>query len=45
MTLGFIIAVVQKIRNTGADRARLKEIEETRKNYTKTEEKEEVNAQ
>lgn len=45
MTLGFIIAVVQKIRNTGADRARLKEIEETRKSYTKTEEKEEVNAQ
>ena len=45
MTLGFIIAAVQKIRNTGADRARLKEIEETRKSYTKTEEKEEVNAQ
>ena len=45
MTLGFIIAVVQKIRNTGADRARLKEIEETRKSYAKTEEKEEVNVQ
>ena len=31
LTLGFIIAAVQKIRNTLADRARLKEIEENRK--------------
>ncbi len=44
MTLGFIIAVVQKIRNTVSDRARLKEIEETRKSYA-TAEEEEVNAQ
>ena len=38
ISLGLVIAVVQKIRNTGADRARLKEIEETRKTYAKTEE-------
>ncbi len=31
LTLGFVIAVVQKIRNGVADRARLREIEETRK--------------
>lgn len=47
ISLGLVIAVVQKIRNTTADRARLKEIEETRKTYAKTEEtvKEEVEAQ
>lgn len=47
ISLGLVIAVVQKIRNTGADRTRLKEIEETRKTYAKTEEtvKEEVEAQ
>ena len=47
ISLGLVIAVVQKIRNTGADRARLKEIEETRKTYAKTEETagEEVEAQ
>lgn len=47
ISLGLVIAVVQKIRNTGADRARLKEIEETRKTYAKTEEttEEEVEAQ
>lgn len=38
ISLGLVIAVVQKIRNSGADRARLKEIEETRKTYAKTEE-------
>ena len=31
LTLGFVIAAVQKIRNVVADRARLKEIEENRK--------------
>ena len=47
ISLGLVIAVVQKIRNTTADRVRLKEIEETRKTYAKTEEtvKEEVEAQ
>ena len=47
ISLGLVIAVVQKIRNTGADRTRLKEIEETRKTYAKTEEtaEEEVEAQ
>ena len=47
ISLGLVIAVVQKIRNTGADRTRLKEIEETRKTYAKTEETagEEVEAQ
>ena len=47
ISLGLVIAVVQKIRNTGADRSRLKEIEETRKTYAKTEEttEEEVEAQ
>ena len=47
ISLGLVIAVVQKIRNTGADRARLKEIEETRKTYAKTEEiaEEEVETQ
>lgn len=47
ISLGLVIAVVQKIRNTSADRTRLKEIEETRKTYAKTEEtvEEEVNAQ
>ncbi|MBE6700123.1 MAG: electron transport complex subunit E [Ruminococcaceae bacterium] len=47
ISLGLVIAVVQKIRNTAADRTRLKEIEETRKTYAKTEEtvKEEVEAQ
>ena len=47
ISLGLVIAVVQKIRNTGADRARLKEIEETRKTYAKTEEttEKEVEAQ
>lgn len=46
ISLGLVIAVVQKIRNTGADRARLKEIEETRKTYAKAEEiaEEEVEA-
>ena len=38
ISLGLVIAVVQKIRNTGADRTRLKEIEETRKTYAKAEE-------
>ena len=47
ISLGLVIAVVQKIRNSSADRVRLKEIEETRKTYAKTEEtvKEEVEAQ
>ena len=47
ISLGLVIAVVQKIRNTTADRVRLKEIEETRKTYAKTEEtvKEEVEVQ
>ena len=47
ISLGLVIAVVRKIRNTAADRTRLKEIEETRKTYAKTEEtvKEEVEAQ
>lgn len=47
ISLGLVIAVVQKIRNTAADRTRLKEIEETRKTYAKNEEtvKEEVEAQ
>ena len=47
ISLGLVIAAVQKIRNTTADRARLKEIEETRKTYAKTEEtvEEEVEAQ
>ena len=47
ISLGFVIAVVQKIRNTVADNARLKEIEETRKTYAKVEEtvEEEVSAQ
>lgn len=47
ISLGLVIAVVQKIRNSGADRTRLKEIEETRKTYAKTEEiaEEEVEAQ
>ncbi len=47
ITLGFIIAAVQKIRNTVADRARMREIEELRhggSNQTeKVEEKEEIN--
>lgn len=33
LTLGFIIAVVQKIRNTVADRARLRGIEEARRRF------------
>lgn len=47
ISLGLVIAVVQKIRNTASDRARLKEIEETRKTYAKVEEtvQEEVNVQ
>ena len=47
ISLGLVIAVVQKIRNTGADRTRLKEIEETRKTYARTEEtvEEEVEVQ
>ena len=47
ISLGLVIAAIQKIRNTTADRARLKEIEETRKTYAKTEEtvEEEVEAQ
>ncbi len=47
ISLGLVIAAVQKIRNTSADRARLKEIEETRKTYAKTEEtaEEEVEVQ
>lgn len=44
MTLGFVIAAVQKIRNTVADRARLKQIAETHETHHKakqmTEEKE-----
>ena len=47
ISLGIVIAAVQKIRNTATDRARLKEIEETRKTYAKTEEtvEEEVEVQ
>lgn len=47
ISLGLVIAVVQKIRNSGADRIRLKEIEETRKIYAKVEEtvEEEVEVQ
>ena len=47
ISLGLVIAVVQKIRNTAADRTRLKEIEETRKIYAKSEEtvEEEVEVQ
>ena len=47
ITLGLVIAAVQKIRNTVADRARLKEIEETRRAYAKNEEtvEEEVSVQ
>lgn len=47
ISLGLVIAAVQKIRNTVADRARLKEIEETRKIYAKAEEtkEEEVEVQ
>ena len=47
ISLGLVIAAVQKIRNTVADRARLKEIEETRKTYAKAEEtkEEEVEVQ
>lgn len=47
ISLGLVIAAVQKIRNTTADRARLKEIEETRKTYAKPEEtkEEEVEVQ
>lgn len=47
ISLGLVIAAVQKIRNMSADRTRLKEIEETRKTYAKTEEtaEEEVEAQ
>lgn len=47
ISLGLVIAVVQKIRNTAADRTRLKEIEETRKIYAKPEEtvEEEVEVQ
>ncbi len=41
ISLGLVIAAVQKIRNTTADRARLKEIEETRKTYAKPEESKE----
>lgn len=49
LTLGFIIAAVQKIRNTVSDRARLKEIEETlrvahEKTVDQTEEKEATEA-
>ena len=40
ISLGLVIAVVQKIRNTVADKERLKGIEETRKTYAKPEEKE-----
>ena len=36
LTLGFIIAAVQKIRNSAADRARLKSIEENRKQATES---------
>lgn len=46
ISLGLVIAVVQKIRNTVADKARLKEIEATRQIYAKPEEavqEEEVN--
>ena len=47
ITLGFVIAAVQKIRNNVADRARLREIEELRhgnpSTADKSEEKEEVN--
>lgn len=42
ITLGFIIAVVQKIRNTVADKARLQEVAETRKSVGKIEEREEA---
>ncbi len=47
ISLGLVIAAVQKIRNTSADRTRLKEIEETRKTYARTEEtvEEEVEVQ
>ncbi len=47
ISLGLVIAVVQKIRNTAADRTRLKEIEETRKTYAKAEQtaEEEVEVQ
>lgn len=41
ISLGLVIAAVQKIRNTVADKARLKEIEETRKTYAKPEESKE----
>lgn len=43
ITLGMIIAVVQKIRNSVDDKARLKSLEETRKNASKVEEEKEVN--
>ena len=43
ITLGMIIAVVQKIRNTVADKARLKEVAETRRNAAKAEDREEAN--
>jgi electron transport complex protein RnfE len=43
ITLGFIIAVVQKIRNNVADKERLKSVEETRKTNVKPEIREEVN--
>ncbi len=42
MTLGFVIAVVQKIRNNVADRARLKEIEAQHQEYCKSDAQEEV---
>ncbi len=47
ISLGLVIAVVQKIRNTAADRARLKEIAENRKTYVKAEQtaEEEVEVQ
>lgn len=43
MTLGMIIAVVQKIRNSVADRARLKEIDDLRHSAETTNASEEVN--
>lgn len=46
ITLGFVIAVVQKIRNSVSDRARMREIEELRRGSVEPqqiEEKEEIN--
>ena len=42
ITLGLIIAVVQKIRNTVADKERLREVAETRKSVGKTDDREEA---